>query len=190
MELLQDELSEVNHIVCIIGGRQVIFFYRDLTFTSVFCVRQIAEIEVSVDRKTERLETTAAGQLQRCLDVANQMESPIVFGDVEHQRHRLGHAVRLIMPVDRRRRVETFEVIVVAADVRNVVKHSSMLAGPHPRSPLLLGSQTRSSQQPQALIHEIRPAFPQRCRLAYRLALDDIPLKTNFCTRLPVFSPV
>ena len=59
------------------------------------------------------------------------------------------------------------------------------------------GSTLITSQLPVEAWHEVigEPTFADAIldrivHNAYRLALEDIPLKTNFCTRLPSFSPV
>src|SRR5262249_38044045 len=57
-----------------------------------------------VDRPSERLETPAARQLQRRVDVPHKAEGPILLVDVECQRHRFDDAVVGIGPEDLRPR--------------------------------------------------------------------------------------
>jgi hypothetical protein len=66
---------------------------------------------------------------------------------------------------------------------------------PEPVAELISSQAIPSESREEVSLRTLMPgkkyaSYMSNVHLTYWLAVDDIPLKTNFCTRLPSFSPV
>src|SRR6185436_3028614 len=108
-ELLAHQLPEVDRIVLVERGRQVVFLNLAFAIAGVDRAWKIAEIEGQVDRYPERLQAAAARQLQRGLDAAIEQELILVSRGVERQIDRRDDPERISRGGDRLRLVGLFE---------------------------------------------------------------------------------
>jgi len=91
-------MAQVDLVVLVERGRQVVLFDLSLALAGVLRVRLIAEVEALIDGQCKRLQTAAARQLERRLDVADQPELLLVLENVERQRNRFDDAELLLLP--------------------------------------------------------------------------------------------
>src|SRR5436190_6738482 len=129
VELLPHQLRQINLVVLVESGREIVLFDLPLAFAPVRRMRLIAQIEGRVDRQRKRLEAAAAGQFQLRSHRTRETDLLLRLVDVECQRDRRNHLKRVAIVAERRAegigRIDLLVTLVRRTHLAEIKTHES-----------------------------------------------------------------